>query len=190
MPCQEGPVWESHYLFFKVRWVFADLKWVNQASRFTVFEIWRQKGTSGEGVPKLVSTGALGVLTLSSHRDVQVGNWGRPVTRKSGVWLIIHLKQISQSMRRGSLVEVNYCSVTKACLTLCDPMDCSMPGLPVPHHLPECTQVHVHWISDALQLSHHLSPSSPSACNLSQHQSLFQTVGFSHQVAKVLGLQF
>ena len=52
MPCQEGPVWESHYLFFKVRWVFADLKWVNQASRFTVFEIWRQKGTSGEGVPK------------------------------------------------------------------------------------------------------------------------------------------
>ena len=174
MPCQEGPVWESHYLFFKVRWVFADLKWVNQASRFTVFEIWRQKGTSGEGVPKLVSTGALGVLTLSSHRDVQVGNWGRPVTRKSGVWLIIHLKQISQSMRRGSLVEVNYCSVTKACLTLCDPMDCSIPDFPVLHHLPEFDQTPVHWVSGTIQLYHPLSSPSP-AFNLSQNQGLFSS---------------
>ena len=61
-------------------------------------------------------------------------------------------------------------SVAKACLTLCDPMDCRMPGLPVPHHLPECAQVHIHWIRDALQPSHHLSPSSPSAFNFSQHQ--------------------
>ena len=43
------------------------------------------------------------------------------------------------------------CSVTKSCLTLCDPMDCSMPGFPVPHHLPEFAQVHVHWVSDAIQ---------------------------------------
>ena len=55
-------------------------------------------------------------------------------------------------------------------------MNCSMPGLPVPHHLPEFAQVHVHWISDVIQPSHLLLPSS-SAPNLSQHQGLFQWVG-------------
>ena len=55
------------------------------------------------------------------------------------------------------------CSVTKPGPTLHDPMDCSMPGFPVPHHLPEFAQVHVHWISDSIQPSHSLSPSSPSA---------------------------
>ena len=57
---------------------------------------------------------------------------------------------------------------------LCDPMDFSMLGLPVPHHLQEFAQVHVHCISDAVQPSHLLTPSSPSALNLSQHQGLFQ----------------
>ena len=55
-----------------------------------------------------------------------------------------------------------------------DPMDCSTPGFPVHHHLPEFVQVHVCWISDSIQPSHPLSPSSPSASNLSQHQGLFQ----------------
>ena len=73
-----------------------------------------------------------------------------------------------------------------SCLTLCDPMDCSMPGLPVPHHLPEFTQVHIHCIGDAIQPSHPLLPSSPPALNLSQHQGLFWWVSSSHQVAKVL----
>ena len=59
-------------------------------------------------------------------------------------------------------------------VTLCDPMDCSMPGLPVPHHLPEFAQVHVHCIGDAIQPSHSVTPSSPSALNLSQLQGLFQ----------------
>ena len=68
------------------------------------------------------------------------------------------------------------CSVAPSCLTLCDPMDCSMPGLPVPHHLPEFTQVHVHCIGDAIQPSHLLKPSSPSAIDLSQDQGLFQWV--------------
>ena len=56
------------------------------------------------------------------------------------------------------------CSVAKSCLTLCDPMDCSMPGFPVPHHLPEFVQVHVHCIGDAAQPSYPLSP--PSSCLL------------------------
>ena len=79
--------------------------------------------------------------------------------------------------------------VAKSCPSVCDPMDCSMPGLPVPHHLPEFTQVHVHWIGDAIQPSHPLLSPSPFALSLSQHQGFFQWVGFSHQMAKVLELQ-
>ena len=81
------------------------------------------------------------------------------------------------------------CSVTKPCLTLCDPMDCSTPGLPIPHHLLVFAQVHVHWVGNAIQLSYPLSPSFPSALHLSQHQGLFQWVNSSHLVAKVLELQ-
>ena len=65
------------------------------------------------------------------------------------------------------------CSVTQSCLTLCNPMDCSMPGFPVPHHLLKFAQVHVHCISDTIQPSHLLMPPSPSSLNLSQHQVLF-----------------
>ena len=64
--------------------------------------------------------------------------------------------------------------VLQLCPTLFDPMDCSMPGLPVHHQLPKFAQVHVHCIGDAIQSSHPLMPSSPSALNLSQHQGLFQ----------------
>ena len=71
----------------------------------------------------------------------------------------------------------------------CDPMDCSTPGLPVHHQLPEFTQTHVHQVVDAIQPSHPLSSHSPSAFNLFQHQGLFQWVSSSHQVAKVLELQ-
>ena len=74
--------------------------------------------------------------------------------------------------------------VAKSSSTLCDPMDCSMPGFPVPSHFPEFAQVHVHWIGDAIQLSHPLSLSSPSAFNLSQHHCLFQLVSCLHQVGK------
>ena len=63
-------------------------------------------------------------------------------------------------------------SVTKSCLTLCDSMDCSMPGSPVLHYLPEFAQIHVRWVGDAIQPSHPLLPPSPFAFNLSQHQSL------------------
>ena len=75
--------------------------------------------------------------------------------------------------------------VDKLCLTLCNPMDCSKPGLSVPHHLLEFTQIHVHWIGDAIQPFHPLLPSSPFAFNLSQHQDLFQWVSSSHQVVKI-----
>ena len=79
-------------------------------------------------------------------------------------------------------------SVAQSCLTLCNPMNRSMPGLPV-HHLSkllEFTQTHVHRAGDAIQPSHPLSSPSPPAPNPSQHQGLFQWVSSSHEVAKVL----
>ena len=79
-------------------------------------------------------------------------------------------------------------SVPQSCLTLCNPMDHSTPGLPVHHQLPESTQTHLHWIGDAIQPSHLLSSPSP-ALNLTQHQGLFKWVSSSHQVAKVLEFQ-
>ena len=63
-----------------------------------------------------------------------------------------------------------FSSVAQSCLTLCDPMDCSMQGLPVHHQLPEPTQTHVHWVGDAIQPSHPLSSPSPPAFNLAQNQ--------------------
>ena len=71
--------------------------------------------------------------------------------------------------------------IAKLYLTLCDPMDCNMLGLPVPYHLLEFVQAHFYWISDAIQPSHPLLP-SPFAFNLSQHQSLFQWVSFLHHM--------
>ena len=65
------------------------------------------------------------------------------------------------------------CSVTKLCLTHCDPVNCSVPGFPVLHYLPEFAQSHVHWVSDAIQTSYPLSSPSPLSFNLSQHQGLF-----------------
>ena len=84
---------------------------------------------------------------------------------------------------------MQFSSVAQSCLTLCDPMGCSLPGRPVHHQPLEFIQIHVQWISDAIQLSHPLlSPSSP-ALNLSQHQGLCKWVSSLHQVAKVLEFQ-
>ena len=83
---------------------------------------------------------------------------------------------------------VQFSSVAQSCLTLCDPMNRSTPGFPVHHQLPEFMQTHVHRVGGAIQPSHPLS--SPSlAPNPSQHQSLFQWVSSSHEVAKVLEFQ-
>ena len=78
---------------------------------------------------------------------------------------------------------VQFSSVTQLSPTLCDPMNCSMLGLPVHHQLPEFTQTHVHQVGNAIQPSHPLSSPSPPAPNPSQHQSLFQWVNSSHEVA-------
>ena len=81
------------------------------------------------------------------------------------------------------------CSVTKPCQTPCDRMNCSMPVFSVLHYLPEFAQTHVHWVKDAIQASHPLSPPSPPVLSPSQHQSLCRRVYLSHQVVKGLELQ-
>ena len=91
------------------------------------------------------------------------------------------------------IVTLNFCpqqfsSAAQSCSTLCDPMDSSMPGLPVHHQLLGFTQTHIHWVGDANQPFHPLSSSTPTL-NPFQHQGLFKWVSSLHQVAKVLEFQ-
>ena len=120
------------------------------------------------------SSEAMTANTLNNYRDIPP-YWGFP----GG----------SDSKESACNAGVQFSSVAQLCPTLCDPMDCSTPGLPVHHQLLEFTQTHVHWVSDAIQPSHPLSSPSPPAFNLSPHQGLFQWVSSSHQVAKVLEFQ-
>ena len=84
---------------------------------------------------------------------------------------------------------VQFSSEAQSCLTLCDPMNCSTPGLPVHHQFLEFTQTHVHRVGDAIQPSHPLLSLFTPAPNPSQHQSIFQWVNSSHEVGKVLKFQ-
>ena len=112
--------------------------------------------------------------TLNNYRDIPP-YWGFP----GG----------SDSKEPACNARVQFSPVAQSRPTLCDPMDCSTPGLPVHHQLPEFTQTHVHRVGDAIQPSQPLSSPSPPAFNLSQHQGLFQGVSSSHQVSKVLEFQ-
>ena len=105
---------------------------------------------------------------------------------------ILYAEQLSKIVKyaiHNDFGSVQFSSVAQSCPTLCDPRNCSTPGLPVHHQLPEFTQTHVHRVSDAIQPSHPLLfPSSP-APNPSQQRSLFQWVNSLHEVAKVLEFQ-
>ena len=96
---------------------------------------------------------------------------------------------MSKNLRILHFLSVQFSSAAQSCPTLCDPMNRSTPGLSVHHQLPESTQTHIHWVGDATQPSHPLSSPSPPAFNVSQHQSLFNLVSSSHQVATVLELR-
>ena len=100
--------------------------------------------------------------------------------------ILYHLSQQGSSWKAIYICMCQFSSVVQSCLTLCNPMDCSTPGLPVHHQLLELAQTHVYWVSDATQPSHPLSSPSPPILNLSQHQGLFKWVSSSHQVSKVL----
>ena len=105
-----------------------------------------------------------------------------------GNWIRVKWSNLPQSMigRFAMCISVQFSSVAQSCLTLCNPMSCSLPGLSVLHQLPELAQTHVHWVGDPIQPSHPLLSSSPPTFNLSHHQGLFKWVSSSHQVAKVL----
>ena len=102
---------------------------------------------------------------------------------------VLQWKRDALNLERNHLSSVQFSSVTQSCPTLCDPMNCSTPGLPVHHQLPESTQTHVHRVGDAIQPSHPLSSPSSPALNLSQHQGLFKWVSSSYYVARVLEVQ-
>ena len=97
---------------------------------------------------------------------------------------------ISLKLANISISSVQFNSLTQSYPTLCDPMDCSTPDISVHRQLPEFIQTYVHWVGDAIQPSHPLSPPSLPAFNLSQHQGLFQWVSSSHQVAKDWSFSF
>ena len=86
-------------------------------------------------------------------------------------------------------IKVHFSSVAQSCLILCDPMDYNTPGFPALQQLAKLIQTHVHWVDDAIKLSHPLLSPYPPTLNLSQHQGLFRWVSSSHQVAKVLEFQ-
>ena len=124
--------------------------------------------TNSQGLLKLMSK--LESVTPSSHLILC-----RPL-----LLLPSHLPSIRFSFQ--------FSSVAQSCPTLCDPMNSSMPGLPVHNQLPEFTQTHAHWVN-AIKPSHPLASPSPPASNPSQYQGLFQWVNSSHEVAKVLEFQ-
>ena len=106
-------------------------------------------------------------------------------------WIMIGRgnKYFTHILLRWICISVSFSSVAQSCLTLCDAMDCSTPGLPVHHQLPEFTQTQVHWVGDMIQPCHpQLFPSLPTFI-LPQHESLFKRVISSLQVAKVLEFQ-
>ena len=112
-------------------------------------------------------------------------------TKISSIWCLQYVRQEKLKEQPQDLhnVFIQIRSVAQSCPTLCDPMNRSTPGLPVHHQLTEFTQTHVHWVSDPIQPYHPLLSPSPPASNPSQHQSLFQWVNSSHEVAKVLEFQ-
>jgi len=136
------------------------------------------------------SGGASGLLTCFSQSRFAF------ISFKFWVHFSLEIHKQKQKCASASRIEVKIedssiesTSVTQLYLILCDPMDCSTPGFPVRHQLPELAQTYVCWVGDAIQPSHPLSSPPPSAFNLSQHQGLFQWISSLHQVVKVLELQ-
>ena len=130
------------------------------------------------------------IFFRSSKFDSLVAAW----FFKNFIYFLIGRKMLYNfvlvsAIQQLELVIIQFSSVALSCLTLCDLMNCSMPGLPVHHQLPEPTQTHVLWVGDAIQPSHPLLSPSPPALNLSQHQGLFKWVSSSYQVAKLLEFQ-
>ena len=139
------------------------------------------------------NTTALSLVKDMTNKSVQAseskyqssGNIGERRKCQNASWVWNQQNSVCSHPDRS----VQFSSVAQSCPILCDPMNRSTPGLPLHHQLLEFTQTRVHWVSDAIQPSHPLLSPSPPAPNPSRHQSLFQWVNSSHEVAKVLELQ-
>ena len=134
-------------------------------------------------INKPVKESESGSVVSNSLPPVDYSPWNSS-GQNTGVGSLSLLHRIfpTQESNRGLLhcrwilyqLSSQFSSVSQSCLTLCDPKNCSTPGLPVHHQLPEFTQTHVHRVGDAIQPSHPLLSPSPPAPNPSQHQGLFQ----------------
>ena len=112
--------------------------------------------------------------------------WIKVFLKEKTSWL--HYYTIEKNQHRSASLATQFSSVAQSCLTLCDPMDCSMPRFPVHHQLSELAQTHVHQVGDAIQPSHHLS--APFSCLQSFPASGSFPMSSSHQVAKVWSFSF
>ena len=135
---------------------------------WTLESIITNKASGGDGIPvelfQILKDDAVKVLHSIGQKIWKTQQW--PQDWKMSVFIPIP--------KKGNARSDQIRSVGQSCLTLCDPMNRSTPGLPVHHQLPELSQTHVHGVSDAIQPSHPLLSPSPPAPNRSQHQSLFQ----------------
>ena len=129
------------------------------------------------------------IWELKSHERCSVVKPPPPPPKKTQKLVPAPDRTLIQQLVTGSHTAVVVVLQLLSCVRLFATPDCSTLGFPVLHYLLEFAQTHLHWVSDAIPPSHPLSSPSPPACNLSQHQGLFQWVGPSHQVVKGLQLQ-
>ena len=144
-------------------------RWSSQPRNQTQVSLWQVDSLPSEPPGKMENTGVSSLSIL--QRNI--------LTQEYLNWALLHCWWLS----------FQFSSVVQSCPTLRNPMNRSTSGLPVHHQFPEPTQIHVHWVGDAIQSSHPLSSPSLPTLNLSQHQGLFKWVNSSHQVPKVLEFQ-
>ena len=126
-------------------------------------------------LPPLIFNRVLEVLATAIREEKEIKGIQIGKEEKLSLFaddMIFYIENPKDSNRK--LSSVQFSSLTQSCPTCCDPMDHSMPGLPIHQQLPEFTQTHVHQVGDAIQPSHPLSSPFPQAFNLSQHQGLFK----------------
>ena len=157
-------------------WVF-QICWHIEYSTFTLssFRIWNSS-TGMPALPLALFVVMLLKAHLTSHSRMSGSRWViTPSWLSRSWWSLLYSSSVySCHLFLISSASVQFSSVAQSCPTLCNPMDCSMPGLPVHHQLLEFTQTHAHWVGDAIQPSHPLSSPSPPTFDPSQHQGLFQ----------------
>ena len=132
---------------FLLEWTLANLYQEN--SHHVLGVAYQEAGSSSWWLPE------------AAPRALDIPSWTNCSGRKIKPYLLNHCSWVFMMC---------CCSVAKLCPTLCDPTDCRKPGFPILHYLPKFAQTHVHWVGDAIQPSHALSPPSPPALSLSQHQ--------------------